>query len=106
MNTKYKLKEERNEIARKVMIEIQKENKIWEKYVGLIQGEVNHTYPELYTAGAVLVLMLYSIFHNFSAYDWSIFSCLKPSRHQITLFVRRYDRSFVALKLKKMFALL
>ena len=25
---------------------------------------------------------------EFLAYDWSIFSCLKPSRHQITLFVR------------------
>ena len=43
-------------IAHKVMIEIKKENKIWEKYFGLIQVEVNHTYPELYTAGAVLVL--------------------------------------------------
>ena len=42
-------------IALKVMIEIKKENKIWEKYFGLIQVEVNHTYPELYTAGAVLV---------------------------------------------------
>ena len=29
--------------------------KIWEKHIGLIQVEVNHTYPELYTAGAVLV---------------------------------------------------
>ena len=31
--------------------------KIREKYIGLIQVEVNHTYPypELYTAGAVLV---------------------------------------------------
>ena len=36
------------------MIEINKEKK-WEKYVGLIQVEVNHTYPELYTARAVLV---------------------------------------------------
>ena len=36
------------------MIKINKEKK-WEKYVGLIQVEVNHTYPELYTAGAVLV---------------------------------------------------
>ena len=37
------------------MIEIKKEKKIWENYVGLIQVEVKHTYPELYTAGAVLV---------------------------------------------------
>ena len=44
-------------IAHKVMIEIKKENKIWEKYFGLIQVEVNHTYPELYTAGAVLVYL-------------------------------------------------
>ena len=32
-----------------------KEKKVWENYVGLIQVEVKHTYPELYTAGAVLV---------------------------------------------------
>ena len=31
---------------------------------------------------------------SFLAYDWSIFSCLKLSRHQITSYVRRYDRSF------------
>ena len=40
------------------MIEIKKEKKIWENYVGLIQVEVKHTYPELYTAGAVLVLIM------------------------------------------------
>ena len=39
------------------MIERKKEKKIWENYVGLIQVEVKHTYPELYTAGAVLVLV-------------------------------------------------
>ena len=37
------------------MIDIKKEKKIWKNYVGLIQVEVKHTYPELYTAGAVLV---------------------------------------------------
>ena len=37
------------------MIEMNKGQNIWEKYVGLIQVEVNHTYPDLYTAGAVLV---------------------------------------------------
>ena len=29
---------------------------MWENYVGLIQVEVKHTYPELFTAGAVLVM--------------------------------------------------
>ena len=31
--------------------------KMWENYVGLIQVEVKHTYPELYTARAVLVFL-------------------------------------------------
>ena len=51
-------------IAHKVMIEIKKENKIWEKYFDLIQVEVNHTYPELYTAGAVLVFIRNEFIRN------------------------------------------
>ena len=45
MNKNYQTKYDQNK----------ERKKIWEKYVGLIQVEVNHTYPELYTAGAVLV---------------------------------------------------
>ena len=45
MNKNYQTKYDRNK----------ERKKIWEKHVGLIQVEVNHTYPELYTAGAVLV---------------------------------------------------
>ena len=68
MNTKYKLKEEeRNENCPSGNDTLNKNyqtkydrnkerKKIWVKYVGLIQVEVNHTYPELYTAEAVLVL--------------------------------------------------
>ena len=37
------------------MIKIKKEIFFLENYVGLIQVEVKHTYPELYPAGAVLV---------------------------------------------------
>ena len=46
MNKNYQTKYDRNKERKK---------KIWENYVGLIQVEVKHTYPELYTAGAVLV---------------------------------------------------
>ena len=53
MNKNYQTKYDRNK----------KRIKIWENYVGLIQVEVNHTYPELYTAGAVLVIFLFGLFY-------------------------------------------
>ena len=51
MNKNYQTKYDRNK----------ERKKIWENYVGLIQVEVKHTYPELYTAGAVLVKLSISI---------------------------------------------
>ena len=45
MNKNYQTKYDRNK----------ERKKIWENYVDLIQVEVKHTYPELYTALAVLV---------------------------------------------------
>ena len=45
MNKNYQTKYDQNK----------QRKKIWENYVGLIQVELKHTYPELYTVRAVLV---------------------------------------------------
>ena len=47
MNKNYQTKYDRNK----------ERKKYGKKYVGPIQVEVNHTYPELYTARAVLVFL-------------------------------------------------